>query len=99
MPNTSSAKKALRQNEKRRLRNRTQRSALRTLLKNVRTAAAAGEKETAETAFRLLVKRLDQAAAKHLIHKNKAARLKSRLSKRLKQTFAPQTAQAPAKSE
>ena len=83
MPNTKNAKKDLRQNRTRRLRNRSHRSALRTVIKNFRIKAAGDDPEAAQTAFRLVVKRLDQAAAKHLIHKNKAARTKSRLSKLL----------------
>ena len=86
MPNSASAKKALRQSQARRLRNRSQRSALRTVLKNCRAAAASGDAEAAQAAFRLAVKKLDQAAAKNLIHKNTAARTKSRLSKLLKQS-------------
>jgi small subunit ribosomal protein S20 len=81
MPNLRAAKKALRQNQKRRLRNRAQRSALRTVLKKCRLAAASEDFDAASAAFRLAVKRLDQAAAKGLIHKNKASRTKSRLSK------------------
>ena len=84
MPNTTSAKKALRQNQTRRLRNRSQRSALRTVIKKCRQAALSGDAEAAEAAFRLAVKRLDQAAGKRLIHPNAAARTKSRLSKLLK---------------
>jgi len=80
MPNTTSAKKALRQNIKRRLQNRSQRSTLRTAVKKAREAAAGGGAD-AEEAIRLAVKKLDQAAAKHLIHKNAAARTKSRLAK------------------
>lgn len=82
MPNSANAKKALRKSQVRRLRNRTQRSSLRTKLKKFRALASTGEdKDAIETAFRVAVKGLDQAAAKGLIHKNKAARTKSRLSK------------------
>ena len=88
MPNTASAKKALRQNQKRRLLNRSQRSALRTVIKKFRTTAAGDDPDNAQTAFRLVVKRIDQAAAKGLIHKNTAARTKSRLSKLLPRTSA-----------
>lgn len=84
MPNTTSAKKALRQNQVRRLQNRSQRSALRTVIKKCRLAATSGDPKTADEALRLAVKRLDQAAAKHLIHANTAARTKSRLSKLVK---------------
>jgi len=81
MPNSVSAKKSLRQNHKRRLRNRSQRTALRNVLKKARAVAALGDAESTEKAFRLAVKRLDQAAAKNLIHRNTAARTKSRLAK------------------
>ena len=88
MPNTANAKKALRQSERRRLRNRSNRSALRTTVKKVRVAVEAKDETVAREAFRVACKKLDQAAAKNLIHKNTAARTKSRLSKLLKTTFA-----------
>ena len=84
MPNTSSAKKRLRQNFKRRTHNRSVKSSLRTSIRKVREATAAGEIEKAETEFRLTSKKLDKAGAHRIIHPNKAARLKSRLSKRIK---------------
>ncbi len=81
MPHTASAKKALRQNQKRRLHNRMQRSSLRTLIRKFRvTAAGDASAEEKQELFRVVTKRLDQAAAKKLIHRNKAARTKSRLS-------------------
>ncbi|TWT49837.1 30S ribosomal protein S20 [Thalassoglobus neptunius] len=78
MPNSPNAQKALRQSEKRRLHNRNLRSALRTVIKKARSAAAEGG-AAADEAVRIAVKRLDQAAAKGLIHKNTASRTKSRL--------------------
>jgi small subunit ribosomal protein S20 len=84
MPNTASAKKRLRQNEKLRAHNRTMRSRMRTQIRRVREAVAAGDSETAQAEFRIAAKRLDQAASKNLIHKNKASRSKSRLSQLLK---------------
>ncbi len=81
MPNSTSAKKALRQNKSKNLRNRTQRSTLRTVLKKCRAAAGTDE---ADAALRLAAKNLDKAVAKRLIHPNVAARTKSRLSKLLK---------------
>ena len=81
MPITSSAKRALRKSLVRRERNRTQRASLRTAIKKCRAAAGTPE---ADTAFRSAVKALDQASAKNLIHRNAAARTKSRLSKLLK---------------
>jgi small subunit ribosomal protein S20 len=85
MPNTSSAKKSLHQSKTRRARNRVQRSTLRTVLKKCRTAAGTPD---ADAAFRLAVKKLDQAAAKRLIHPNTAARTKSRLSQVMKSAKA-----------
>jgi len=84
MPNTSSAKKALRQNAKRRLHNRARISALRTAVKKVRKLVTAGDEAATKEAFQTACKRLDQAAAKNLIHKNAAARTKSRLSRAVK---------------
>ena len=83
MPNSKSAKKSLRQNAKRRLRNRSQRSTLRTVIKKCRQAAVGDDRDAAEFAFHVATRHLDQAAASKLIHKNKAARTKSRLSKLL----------------
>ncbi|QDT56405.1 30S ribosomal protein S20 [Caulifigura coniformis] len=91
MPNTASAKKEQRKSAKRRLLNRSQRSALRTAVKKARTAVESGAAD-AEAALKVATKKLDQAAAKHLIHKNTAARTKSRLSKLTKK----KTAAAPA---
>lgn len=81
MPNTPTAKKALRQSAKNRLLNRAQRSTLRTAIKKARLAAAGTDATAAEQAFREVTKKLDQAASKNLIHKNAAARTKSRLAK------------------
>jgi small subunit ribosomal protein S20 len=88
MPNSVSAKKSLRQSQTRRLRNRSQRTTLRGVLKRCRIAVVGDDAEAAQSAFRLAVKSLDQAAAKNLIHKNAAARTKSRLSKLLKESAA-----------
>jgi small subunit ribosomal protein S20 len=88
MPNTANAKKAMRQTEKRRLHNRALRTTLRNLIKRCRVAIAAGEQEAAKSAFQAAVKKLDQSASKNLIHKNSAARTKSRLSKAMKTKFA-----------
>ncbi|HWZ27371.1 MAG TPA: 30S ribosomal protein S20 [Gemmatimonadales bacterium] len=77
MPKIKSAKKALRQARARTLVNRAQNSELRTAVKRVRTAASAAD---ATTAYANAVKLLDRAARKGLIHKNNAARQKSRLA-------------------
>ena len=84
MPNTPSAKKRLRQNEARRLQNRAARSSLRTQIRRVREAVKAGDSETAQTEFRRAQKSIDQAASRNLIHRNAAARTKSRLVKIVK---------------
>lgn len=84
MPNTASAKKRLRQNERRRMANRAVRSAMRGQLRKVREAVKAGEIEKAETEFRLAAKRLDKAGAKGIIHRNTASRTKSRLQHLIK---------------
>ena len=80
MPNTESAKRALRKMITRRDRNRSDRSALRTTLKRVREAVATGNAEEIKAKFLAAIKALDQAAAGKLIHKNKGSRLKSRLA-------------------
>jgi small subunit ribosomal protein S20 len=84
MPNTKSAKKRLRQSLERRTRNRAVKSSLKTQIKKVLTAVEGGDSEATGSEFRVAAKKLDQAAAKGIIHRNKAARLKSRLSARLK---------------
>ena len=84
MPQTKSAKKRLRQNEVRRARNRAVKSAVKTQMKKVREAVAAGNLEQAETEFRLASKKLDRAASSHTLHKNNAARHKARLSHLIK---------------
>ena len=84
MPNSASAKKRLRQSLDRRGRNRALRSVLRTQLKKVRTTIAGGDAAASETEFRTVIQKLDKAAAKNVLHKNAAARLKSRLSKAIK---------------
>ena len=96
MPTTTNAKKALRQSNKRRLQNRTQRSMLRNAVKNCRVAAAGEDSAAADSALRLAAKTLDQAAAKNLIHRNKAARTKSRLAKLVKVSSAAAAESASA---
>jgi len=78
--NIKSQIKRNRQNEKARLRNKAVRSELKTRVKSA--VSAAGTENEAE-ALRLAVKRIDKAAAKGVIHKNAAARKKSRLTRRI----------------
>lgn len=80
MPNIKSAKKRLRQNIATRERNRAARSYVRNRCKNVVKAVRDGNLENVDELFRVAVKTLDQAGAKKIIHKNAAARKKSRLS-------------------
>jgi len=88
MPNTSSAKKRLRQNVDRNLENRIVRTSLRKQLRKVREAVEAGNVESAENEYREAAKRLDRAKAKNIIHANKASRLKSRLQQLIKKAKA-----------
>ncbi|MBW7906417.1 MAG: 30S ribosomal protein S20 [Phycisphaerae bacterium] len=83
MAHSASAQKRVRQNEKRRMRNRAQRSALRKVVKTTVMTLSGQDAAGAEKQFRLAVKALDQEAARGLIHRNAAARSKSRLAKRL----------------
>ena len=87
---TKSAAKRSRQALVRRTKNRAVRSVLKTLSKKTHTAAAEKSPETVAQ-FRTTVKAYDQAAAKGVIHKNKAARLKSRLAAALKRAGAKAT--------
>ncbi|RME07461.1 MAG: 30S ribosomal protein S20 [Anaerolineae bacterium] len=83
MANIKSQIKRNRQNEKRRLRNRVFRGRARTFVKKARLAIESGDVEAAREATRMAVSALDKAAEKGVIHKNNAARRKSRLMKRL----------------
>jgi small subunit ribosomal protein S20 len=78
-----SSQKRERQNEKRRMRNRSYKSRTRTLIKKAFTAIEAGNLDNAKVATNEAVKALDKAAAKGAIHKNNASRRKSRLMTRL----------------
>ena len=80
MANSAQARKRARQAEVHRKRNTGQRSMMRTYLKNVVKAIDSGDKSAAEAAYKAAVPALDQMAGKGLIHKNKAARHKSRLN-------------------
>jgi small subunit ribosomal protein S20 len=82
--NTPQAKKRARQNEKARKHNASMRSMGRTYLKKVLAAVAAGDKAAAQAAYVSAVAVIDRIADKGLIHKNKAARHKSRLNAKLK---------------
>lgn len=83
MANIKSQIKRNRQNKKRRERNRVVRGSARTALRNARMAIENGDVEEARAATMLATRALDKAAAKGIIHKNKAARQKSRLVQRM----------------
>jgi len=83
MANHFSALKRARQTEKRTVRNRANRSRLRTSLRQLREALAKGDKQSAEQVYRSTVSALDKAIQKGVIHENTASRYKSRLSARL----------------
>jgi small subunit ribosomal protein S20 len=85
--NIKSQIKRNRQNERRRLRNKAVRSELKTRTKRAVSAAEQGA-DDATQALRLALKRIDKAASKGVIHKNQAARRKSRLMKRVAATDA-----------
>jgi len=82
--NTPQAKKRARQNEKARKHNASMRSMGRTYLKKVLSAIQSGDKAVAQAAYVSAVSVIDRIADKGLIHKNKAARHKSRLNAKLK---------------
>ncbi|EIT69705.1 MULTISPECIES: 30S ribosomal protein S20 [Hydrocarboniphaga] len=84
MANTASARKRARQSEKARARNASQRSMIRTYVKKVVKALDAKDKTAAEAAYKEMVPVLDRYADRGMIHKNKAARHKSRLIAHIK---------------
>ncbi len=84
MANTAQARKRARQNLKRRAHNRSLRSKLRTAIKAVRLAVASGNKAEAQTVFVQTQSVIDKMVGKGIIHKNTAARYKSRLSAKIK---------------
>ncbi len=82
MANIKSQIKRNRQNEKRRLRNKSVKSSLKTAIRKFNEAVAAGDAETAQTLLRDASRKLDKAASKGVIHKNQAANRKSAIAAR-----------------
>ncbi len=80
LANSAQAKKRVRQAEDSRKRNASQRSAMRTSIKAVKKAIAAGNKDVATMAYKAVVPALDRMSRKGVIHKNAAARRKSHLN-------------------
>ncbi len=83
MPNITSAKKRARQSEVRRQHNKHIRSGMRTTVKTVVYAIEAGDKAAAVEAYKIAVPAIDSSVSKGIMHKNKAARSKSRLNSRI----------------
>jgi small subunit ribosomal protein S20 len=84
LANTKQAKKRVRQSEKRRRHNASMRSMLRTYIKKVTAAIASGDQQTALVAIKEATPVIDRMVNKGIIHKNKAARHKSRLTHHIK---------------
>ena len=84
MANTASARKRIRQTEKRTIRNRARRSRVRTFLRKVETAIATGDKAQAQEALKSAQAELQRAATKGVLHSNTVARKLSRLSAPIK---------------
>ena len=88
MANSPQARKRAKQNSVRRLANHSQRSAVRTAIKKLDAAIEAGVQADAQAAYVVSASKIDKATVKGLHHKNRAARLKSRLNKRVKEMAA-----------
>lgn len=83
MPNIKSAMKRVKVIKAKTLINQMVKSSLKTQLKKFENSVVEGNVEQATSAFKLAVKKIDQAASKGILHKNTAARKKSQLSKKL----------------
>lgn len=82
MANNKSAEKRIRVNERRRIRNQSYRSATRTMVKKAQVSIEQGVGQDTTTALQAAISQLDRAAGKGIIHRNTAARRKSRLMAR-----------------
>lgn len=83
MANTKQARKRVRQNEERRLRNKHHKSRMRTAIKRVEKAVESGDRKAAEEALQPAVSVIDKVAGKGAIHRNTAARTISRLNRKV----------------
>ena len=92
MANTASARKRIRQTERRTARNQARKSRMRTFVKKVEAAITGGDKTAAAEALRAAQPELQRAAGKGVIHRNTVARKLSRLSKRIKHLQAAEAA-------
>jgi len=89
MPHTAGAKKRMRQTEKRNAYNRNYKKMVRESIKSFAAAAKTGTAEEAGVEFKKAVKKLDKAAARKVIHPNKAARKKAQLARVLTKKMSP----------
>jgi len=83
MPNIKSAEKRVRTSKIREMRNKSNRTRLKTTLKRFDAAVTEGNRAEADSAYKVAVKTVDKAVSKGLLHKNNAARKKSSLTRRL----------------
>lgn len=83
MPNIKSAKKRVIVTETKTMNNKQAKSDLKTALKKFDAAVAAGDKDAAQAAYTVAVKKVDKAAGNNLLHKNNAANKKSKLTRKL----------------
>lgn len=88
MANIKSQKKRIITNEKRRLRNTSIRSAMKTMIKKAYQSLTSGDEKQKEAAIKKAIAIIDRACSKGVIHKNSAARRKSRLMKRVNKATA-----------
>ncbi len=88
MPNIKSAEKRVRQNVKRELRNRRTKSMLKTSIRRFEESLQSGDMEEAKVTLNTAVRQIDRAATRGVVHKNTAARKKSRLSRIFNQSLA-----------
>ena len=82
MPNIKSAKKRVKTDAKKKVQNKDNISSMRTSVKKANNALKEGNKETVENTLKTAMKKIDKAVSAGLIHKNKAARNKSKLMKK-----------------
>lgn len=83
MAHSLSAQKRVRQNAKRRVTNRSRKSMLKTQIKHLESALNAGEKDKAQSQLKALTQKLDKLSTTSTLHKNTAARIKSRMARRV----------------
>ena len=89
MPHSASAKKRLRQNLRNRERNRAAKTEIKTQIRKVLESIRGGDVTGAKESLRTVAKKVDQAASKRIVHPNRAARIKSRLSARVRAASKP----------